>query len=118
MKISDLDDILGTPARLVIIATLAQGQQLTFTALGRETGIADGNLHVQTGKLVAAGYLARERIKSGGRNATRFEITQQGRLAFREYVQRLHEAGQPTERPEHSPSGAKSYPKSDPARFW
>ena len=53
--------MLGVPARLAIIATAAGGERWTFTALGRETGLADGNLHVQTRKLTAAGFLAVER---------------------------------------------------------
>lgn len=92
MKVTDLDEIFSTPARLAIVASLARGQQLTFTTLGKRTGIADGNLHVQTGKLVAAGYLQRETVRSGGRTATRFELTERGRLSLMEYVRCLHEA--------------------------
>ena len=92
MKVSDLDDALGTPARLAIVATLVQGPRLTFTALGEETGIADGNLHVQTRKLMDAGYLTAERVKQGGRAVTRFELTERGRLCFLEHVRRLRDA--------------------------
>ena len=59
MKVLDIDEMLGVPARLAIIATAAGGERWTFTALGRETGLADGNLHVQTRKLSAARLLAR-----------------------------------------------------------
>ena len=94
MKVSDLDDTLGIPARLAIVATLARGQRLTFTALGEQTGIADGNLHVQTRKLIDAGYLTAERVKQGGRAATRFELSERGRLSFLEHVRKLQEAAE------------------------
>jgi DNA-binding MarR family transcriptional regulator len=94
MKVSELDDNLGVPARLAIVATLARAPQLTFMALGAQTGIADGNLHVQTRKLLAAGYLTRERVPRGSRTVTRFELTERGRLALKEYVRRLRDAAE------------------------
>ncbi len=118
MKVTDLEELLGTPARLAIMATLAQERQLTFTELGLETGIADGNLHVQTRKLVNAGYLTRERVTGEGRPFTHFEITERGRRVFREHVQRLREAtGSPVS---HSNPKAEAKPRhrSDPARVW
>ena len=70
MKFSDMDEMLGTPARLAILATVARppsaeedGNRWSFMALRRETGLADGNLHVQTRKLVDAGYLSRDQIR-------------------------------------------------------
>jgi len=92
MKVQDLDDILGAPARLAIVATAADGERLTFTELRRETGLADGNLHVQTRKLAAAGYLAREREQQGNRMVTCFELTEKGRLAFQNHIRLLSRA--------------------------
>lgn len=94
MKASEVDEHLGIPARLAIVATLALGQRLTFTGLREQTGIADGNLHVQTRKLLAAGYLTGERVRIGGRSVTRFELTERGRLAFVEMIRRLREAAE------------------------
>jgi len=94
MKASDVDDHLDIPARLAIVATLAQGQRLTFTGLREQTGLADGNLHVQTRRLLAAGYLMGERVQQGGRSVTRFELTERGRLAFLELIRRLREAAE------------------------
>lgn len=92
MKVRDIDDILGVPARLAIIATAAGGDRWTFTELRAETGLADGNLHVQTRKLTAAGYLARERTKQGNRMVTCFELTERGRQAFQNHIRRLSRA--------------------------
>ncbi len=94
MKARELDEMLGAPARLAIVATLARGQRLSFTALRRETGLADGNLHVQTRKLSAAGYLLAEKDREGARTVTRFELTEKGRLMFLEHVRRLQEAAE------------------------
>ena len=92
MKVQDIDDILGAPARLAIVATAAGGERWTFTALRRETGLADGNLHVQTRKLTTAGYLARERERQGNRTVTCFELTEKGRQAFQNHIRRLNRA--------------------------
>ena len=98
MKALDLDDLLGTPARLALVATLAtlpparEGRRWTFTALRRETGLADGNLHVQTGKLVAAGYVHRHRIRQGNRDVTCFDLTERGRRALRVFIGQLRDA--------------------------
>ncbi|MEZ4387237.1 MAG: transcriptional regulator [Candidatus Krumholzibacteriia bacterium] len=118
MKVEDLDTALSTPARLAIVATLVPGQPWTFTALGEETGIADGNLHVQTRKLLEAGYLTRERVRRGGRPATRFQITDHGRLAFRQYIRRLRAAADAPAAAPGATTGARTPHRSDPARVW
>jgi DNA-binding MarR family transcriptional regulator len=92
MKVMDIDEILGAPARLAIVATAAGGARWTFTELGAETGLADGNLHVQTRKLTAAGYLAKEKEKRGNRTVTCFELTEKGRQAFQNHIRRLNRA--------------------------
>ncbi len=92
MKVLDIDDILGAPARLAIIATAAGGERWTFTELRAETGLADGNLHVQTRKLTSAGYLAREQERRGNRTVTCFELTEKGRQAFQNHIRRLSRA--------------------------
>jgi DNA-binding MarR family transcriptional regulator len=92
MKVRDIDEMLGAPARLAIIGTVAAGGRWTFTALGKETGLADGNLHVQTSKLAGAGFLAREKERRGNRTVTCFELTEKGRQAFQNHVRRLDRA--------------------------
>ncbi len=98
MKVSDLDDTLGIPARLAIVATVAtlpasRGvHRWTFTALRQETGLADGNLHVQTRKLTDAGYLLSQRIRQGNRLVTCFQLTEQGRRALRVLVGLLRDS--------------------------
>jgi DNA-binding PadR family transcriptional regulator len=98
MKAKDLDEILGVTARLAIVATLATLppaggiQRWTFMAIRRETELADGNLHVQTQKLVTAGYLSSARVEHGKRTVTCFELTDIGRRALRKFVSQIQDA--------------------------
>ncbi len=98
MKVTDLDDLLGIPARLAIIATVATlpasrgAKRWTFTVLREETGLADGNLHVQTRKLTTAGYLHRHRVRQGNRQVTCFDLTEKGRRSLRLLIGLLRDA--------------------------
>lgn len=86
MNAREMDDLLGTNGRLAIVATLAGVPSLTFTDLGRETGLADGNLHVQTRKLLAGGYLTRLQDQKGRRSITRFALSEKGRDSFQRHL--------------------------------
>ena len=89
MNTRQIDEMLGIPARLAIVATLAQVDSLAFMELGQETGLADGNLHVQTRKLLAAGYLAGAKGRKGNRKVTCFSLTELGREKFKDFVRLL-----------------------------
>jgi len=89
MHTGSIDERLGIPARLAIVATCADGSAWSFTRLRTETGLADGNLHVQTGKLVEAGYLEAAKERQGGRMVTTFRLTDTGLRSFRAYLQTL-----------------------------
>ena len=86
MKSSDLDPVLVAPSRLAIVLTLAAGGAWSFTSLRDETGLADGNLHVQTRRLEDAGYLRRETAADGGRRVTLFRLTAAGREALERHA--------------------------------
>lgn len=89
MKARDIDILLGTPARLAITASLAGAGPLTFTLLRQETGLADGNLHVQTRRLIEAGYVAAAKATSGNRILTSFRLTEAGMRAYRAHLQMI-----------------------------
>jgi DNA-binding MarR family transcriptional regulator len=118
MKVQDIDELLGAPARLAIIATAAAGGRWTFTELRQETGLADGNLHVQTRKLTTAGYLAREREKQGNRMVTCFELTERGRQAFQNYLRRLSRALAGDGRFARGDLSGRSGPGRDKSQVW
>ncbi len=92
MNARTLDSLLGTPARLAIVATLADGSDRTFSELKTATGLADGNLHVQTGRLTEAGYLRLRREKRGGRTVTCYRLEDEGLAALRRLSDRLLQA--------------------------
>ncbi len=92
MKARDMDELLGTSARLAIVLTLADQQPWTFTALRNETGLADGNLHVQARKLVAAGYLEAEKVQQGNRRVTAYRLSSHGWQQLRAHGQQLGRA--------------------------
>lgn len=83
------DPHLCSPARMAIMAAVADGNALSFSVLRDSSGLADGNLHVQTRKLAAAGYLEILRSREGRRAVTRFQVTQQGRRALELHFQKL-----------------------------
>lgn len=89
MRASDLDDNLGAPARLAVMSSLYPGAPLSFRALKLATGLADGNLHVQTSRLAEAGYLTVTKVPQGRRTQTSYRITEEGNLRYRLFVQRL-----------------------------
>ena len=92
MKARDMDEMLGTTARLAIVLTLAEDGEQTFTALRQQTGLADGNLHVQTRKLRDAGYLEARKVTSGKRQVTAFRLTDHGRKQLGDLARRLTRA--------------------------
>lgn len=94
----DFDEMLTSAARLSIVAVLISGEAISFTDLKKRTGIADGNLHVQTRKLADAGYLEIVKGKRGRRSWTRFRISEKGVSTLKLHVRKLqtildHELG-------------------------
>ncbi len=85
----EFDEQLTSAARLSLIAALISGAPRTFMDLKRITGLADGNLHVQTRKLADAGYLEIRKVSQGKRSTTRFKISELGVAAFRRHVRSL-----------------------------
>ena len=83
------DEMISSPARLAILSTLIPGEPVSFSNLKRATALADGNLHVQTGKLAAAGYLEIRKGRRAGRRVTEFLLTELGLERFRHHVRHL-----------------------------
>ena len=83
------DGHMTSPARLTIIACLVPGEILTFTELKQRTGLTDGNLHVQSRKLAAAGYIEIIKVARGARSLTRFRIAELGLESLKLHVRKL-----------------------------
>ena len=85
----EFDELLTSSARLGILASLFPGAPVTFTDLKSSTSLADGNLHVQTRKLAAAGYIEIQKGSRGGRSLTHFRITELGVESMKLHVRKL-----------------------------
>jgi len=87
--IADIDRIIHEPARLMILALLYVVESGDFTFLMRQTGLTWGNLSSHLSKLEEAGYVEVEKEFIGKKPHTMLHLTGDGRLAFREYRQRI-----------------------------
>jgi DNA-binding MarR family transcriptional regulator len=88
MSDDELNPVIHTPARLRIIVTLAtlgDGDDLSFTGLQDLTGLTPGNLITHLRKLEDAGYVTTSKNGSGVTARTSVAITQDGRSALKEY---------------------------------
>lgn len=85
----DFDRHLTSSARLSIVATLVNTDRLSFTELKARTGLADGNLHIQTKKLEENGYLIKTKTPRGGRSVTFFSLSPEGLAAFELHIRKL-----------------------------
>jgi DNA-binding transcriptional ArsR family regulator len=84
----ELNAIIHTPARLrimVTLATLRDGDNLSFTGLQDLTGLTPGNLITHLRKLEDAGYVTTNKSGGGVTARTSVAITQGGRGALTEY---------------------------------
>lgn len=122
---SHFDPILVFSSRLEIVACLANGQPLSFTELREATGLADGNLHVQTRKLLEAGYLSQTPARGPGRGRTLYQITERGerrlRLLIAALEQSLERPPGPLTRPAPAPTateGREGRPAKDESQVW
>ena len=89
-----LDPLIHVAARLRIVATLAtlpEGDTLSFTRLQELVGLTPGNLITHLRKLEAAGYLSTNKIGNGAASRTSVELTNRGRVALDTYTAALRE---------------------------
>ena len=85
------DEMISSPARLAILAALVPGPPVRFKEMKDATGLADGNLHVQTHKLADAGYLRIRKALQGRRSVTEFRLTELGLERLQLHVRKLQE---------------------------
>ena len=86
---TELDPVIHAPARLrlmVTLATLRDGDNLSFTRLQELLGLTPGNLITHLRKLEDAGYVATVKSGSGVTARTSVSLSQQGRKALDTYT--------------------------------
>lgn len=99
----DLDPVIHSRIRLAVMAILASVDDAAFTYLRDAVNTTDGNLGTHLARLSAAGYVEgsavpRDGGAAAGRRPTRFQLTQEGRTAFRDYLSRIDDMLGPIER--------------------
>ena len=85
----ELDPVIHAQARLRVVATLAtlpEGDRITFPRLQGVLDMTAGNLSVHLRKLEDAGYVEVTKTHQGRTPATLVELSRRGRLAFEEYT--------------------------------
>jgi DNA-binding MarR family transcriptional regulator len=94
MTDEELDPVIHAPARLrivVTLATLAEGEDLSFTRLQDLIGLTPGNLITHLRKLEDAGYVSTVKSGRGVTARTGVALTPAGRFALAEYTAALRQ---------------------------
>jgi DNA-binding MarR family transcriptional regulator len=89
-----LDPVIHTPARLRIVATLAElpaNDALSFTRLQDMLDLTPGNLITHLRKLEDVGYVISEKNGNGTASRTSVALTGEGRAALDAYTATLRE---------------------------
>ena len=95
------DPVIHPPARLQIMAVLAEVQEAEFALLRQTTDVSDSVLSKHLSALGEAGYAKLRKATADGRVRTWVSITRTGRAAFAAHVgelkrlARLTGAGEP-----------------------
>jgi DNA-binding transcriptional ArsR family regulator len=87
-----LNPMIHAPARLRIVATLAtlpDGDELSFTRLQDILDLTPGNLITHLRKLEDAGYVSTEKTGNGTAGKTTVALTGEGRKALDDYTRAL-----------------------------
>ena len=84
-----LDRVVHEPARLLILAVLANAEEVDFAFLQTASGLTKGNLSRHAAKLEEAGHIAIRKYFKGKIPATGYRITPAGSAAFAAYWERM-----------------------------
>jgi len=92
MPVDEIDQLIHVPARLRLMATLASlpdGDTLSFTRLQDMIELSAGNLITHLRKLEEAEYVETEKSGNGAASRTQVGLTAQGRAALDTYAASL-----------------------------
>jgi DNA-binding MarR family transcriptional regulator len=84
-EIGLLDQVIHTPARLMMIMSLYQGNTTDFIHLMKQTELTWGNLSTHLSKMEEAGYVMVTKTFKGKRPQTLISLTESGRQAYLEW---------------------------------
>ena len=83
------DPLLHQNIRSKLMSLLIANEELPFKALKEYLEVTDGNLSSHLSKLEKAGYVRIEKRFEGKRPRTTVHITEEGREAFKKYIDAL-----------------------------
>lgn len=84
-----LDDLIHSKVRLGIMAALASSEEVDFNFLKEKLNLTDGNLSANMRKLEDAGYINIKKTFFQRKPKTIYQITDEGRKAFENYLESL-----------------------------
>jgi DNA-binding MarR family transcriptional regulator len=88
-QILDIDPLIHAPIRLAVLTILATVKNANFSFIKESVKTTDGNLSTHLTKLEEAGYIIIEKTYKGKKPQTICSISDQGREAFRKYIENL-----------------------------
>ena len=91
ITLADIDALIHTPARLMVMTYLYVVENIDYVYLKRVTGLTWGNLSKHLSKLEEARYIATEKSFQDKKPNTVIWMTDKGREAFREYKDNLQQ---------------------------
>lgn len=89
--IAGLDQVVHSPARLMILTYLFAVASADFIFLMRETGLTRGNLSTHLSKLEEAGYVEVLKTYAGKKPQTQLSLTKAGRAALKTYREQMQQ---------------------------
>jgi DNA-binding MarR family transcriptional regulator len=89
--LADIDPLIHTPARLMILTYLYVVQSADYVFLMHLTGLTWGNLSTHLTRLEKAGYVEIEKEFRGKKPHSIVHLTDHGRTAFREYKESMQQ---------------------------
>ncbi|NJC35155.1 DNA-binding transcriptional ArsR family regulator [Sphingomonas jejuensis] len=89
MSRDGIDPVIHAPARLQIMAVMANVSEAEFALLRETTGVSDSVLSKHLSALGEAGYVTLRKAAQDGRQRTWASATRAGRAAFRRHMAAL-----------------------------
>lgn len=86
---TEIDDVIHGRLRLGVMAYLSTVSPVPFVELKAKVNATDGNLSTHLSKLEEAGYVKLEKKFAGKKPLTLIHLTEPGRAAWIEYLNRI-----------------------------
>lgn len=89
--LSEIDQVIHAPARLMILTYLFVVESSDYVFLVNLTGLTWGNLSTHLTKLEEAGYITIDKEFKGKKPHSTISLTKEGRVAFRKYKNKMQQ---------------------------